>query len=82
MALHIPTNFSVEKPHFGPAEAFIAYIKGPRSSLDTIVGVRAEGEWGIQRNAQDFRGSVQRGHLVADSDLWNLSAARTGEYPK
>ena len=40
--------------------------EGPRSSLDKIASMRAEGEVGIQRDAQDFKGSVLRGHLVAD----------------
>ena len=33
-------------------------IEDPRGPLDTIAGVRAEGEVGVQRDTQDFRGSV------------------------
>ena len=43
--------------------------EAPRSSLDTIAGVRAEGEVGIQRDDQDFKPSVLRGYLVT-LDFW------------
>ena len=38
-------------------------------ALDTVAGAWAEGEVGVHRDTQDFRGSVQRGHHVAD---WHL----------
>ena len=41
----------------------------PQSPLDTIAGVRAEGEVGVHRDTQDFRGSVQRNHRVTN---WHL----------
>ena len=44
--------------------------EGPRSSLDTIAGARAVDEMGIKHDAQDFRGSVLRGHLLTNSHLW------------
>ena len=44
--------------------------EGPRSSLDTIAGARAVDEMGIKHDAQDFRGSVLRGHLVTNLHLW------------
>ena len=31
--------------------------------------MRAQGEVGVQRDTQDFKGSVQRSHCVADSHL-------------
>ena len=40
-------------------------IESPRSPLDTIAVVRAEGEVGVQRHTQNFRGSVQRSHSIA-----------------
>ena len=49
---------------FDPAKAFTTL-----RALDTIAGVRAEGEVGIQCGTQDFTGSVQRNHCVADSHL-------------
>ena len=44
-------------------------IEGPRSLPDTIVGMRAEGQVGVQRDTQGFRGSVQLSHWVADLHL-------------
>ena len=44
--------------------------EGRRSSLDTIAGAKAVDEMGIKHDAQDFRSSVLRGHLVTNSHLW------------
>ena len=52
-----------------PSEGFHNF-KGPRGTLDTVASVMAEGEVGVQRDSQDFRGSVQRGHLISDMHLW------------
>ena len=32
--------------------------------------MRDEGKVGVQHDSEDFRGPVQRGHLVANSHLW------------
>ena len=32
--------------------------------------MRAKGKVGVQHDFQDFRGSVQRGHLVSDLHFW------------
>ena len=40
-----------------PSQGFHDF-KGSRGMLDTVAGVRAEGEVGIQRDSQDFRCTV------------------------
>ena len=49
-----------KKKQLNPAKAFMT-LGAPRGFLDTIVGMRAEGELGIQRDAHDFRNSLFRG---------------------
>ena len=56
MALQVTTKVSVVKPQFDSARAIMT-LKSPRSPLDTIACVRAEGEVGVQRDTQDFSGS-------------------------
>ena len=55
-----------------PAQPSLGFRKfeDPRGLHDTIAGMRVEGEVGVQHNARDFRGSVQRDYLVTDSHLW------------
>ena len=73
----LPLTFQPESPPAQPSKSF-HNAEGPRSSLDTIAGVRAEGEVGIQRDTQDFRGSLLKGRLFANS---HLCGAKTGGYP-
>ena len=63
------TRVSVEKPQIESAKAFMT-LRAPRGSLETIAGMRGEGEMGVQRDAHDFRDSVQRVFLVTNSHLW------------
>ena len=55
------------KPQLDPARALMTLRA---LNVDTVASVRAEREVGVQRNTQDFRGSVvQRGLRVVDSYL-------------
>ena len=63
-----PQGFCREGPA-RPRERFHD-VEDPRGTLDTVEGVRAEGEVGVQRDSHDFRGSVQWGHLVTELHLW------------
>ena len=70
MDLYVATWVSVVNPQFDPAWAFMTLrALEDRSSLDTIAGVRAEGEASAQRDTQEFMGSVQRSHRVTNSHL-------------
>ena len=55
------TRVSVVKLHLDPARAFV-------TSRTLEAHLTQSQAWG--RNAQDFRGSVQRDHLVSESHLW------------
>ena len=55
------------KPQFDPARAFMMFCSG--SLLNAITCMRAEGEVGVQRDTQDFRGSLQWCHQVANRHL-------------
>ena len=65
--IHDNQGFGREAPA-RPSEGFHD-INGPRCPLVTVASVRAEGEVGVQHDAQDLRGRVQRSHGVTDPHL-------------
>ena len=67
--IYVATEVSVVKPQLDPAKAFMTLRAISRLTRHNRGG-GAEGGVGIQRDFQDFKGSVQRGHLVTDSHLW------------
>ena len=79
IALHVATKVTVVKRQLDKARG-LHNIEGPQGSLDTVAGIRAKGEVGVQRDSQDFRSSVQWGHLVANSHI--RMETRTGGYPR
>ena len=44
-------------------------VQSPWGPLNTIASIGVKGEVGVQQDSQDFRGSVQWGHCVANSHL-------------
>ena len=62
MALYVASKVSVVKPQFDTARAFMTL-----RALDAIAGMRAECEVGVQRDTQNFRGSVQLTHHITNS---------------
>ena len=68
MALYMATRVSVVKPQLDTANPFLTLrALEARSTLSR--GMRAEDEMGVQRDTQDFRGSVHRTHCIANSGL-------------
>ena len=63
MALYVATRVSVQ------AKAFMT-LRALLGSIDKIARMRGKDEMGVQRDSQDFRSSIQRGHHVTDSHLW------------
>ena len=64
------TRVLVVKSQLNPATAFMTLRALEVCSAQSLLAsVRAEGEVGVQRDTLDFRGSVQRGHRVANSHL-------------
>ena len=54
---------------FGLETPAWAFMTSRTDSLDTITGMRAEFEEGVQRDPKGFSGSYQRAHLVSDLQL-------------
>ena len=65
-SLEQSTPWPMSQPMFRWEMSSFLNVESSRSSLDTIAGVRAEGEVGIQRKALDFR-TLLKG--VTDSHL-------------
>ena len=66
MALYMATKVSVVQPQLDPAKAFMTL----RALVTRLTQSRAKSEAAVQRDTQDFMGSVQWGHLVSNSHLW------------
>ena len=56
IALYVATRVSVVKPLLDPSKAFLT-LKALLARSATIAGLRAKGVVGVQRDAQDFKGS-------------------------
>ena len=70
MALYVASQVLVVKPQVDRATVFMMLRALVAHLIQLQSGVKAEGEMGLQSDGQNFRGSLQRGHLVFNLHLW------------